>query len=324
MASLGTINCNVNISGEAKDAQMNETIRAMADRMQRSVWAMEPNALMSMIHRLAVIPDMEAEPPDADIISAAPSCNMANVPRLPKVKGSVAVIPIYGAIAQHRGGDYWADAYTEDIVRMVAGAMNDDRVGAVVAAIDSPGGVVYGVAEAAGAIRGFRGQGKPLYAVGKGMVASAGYWLASAFDKIFMPASGEIGSIGVWCGHGDMSKMYEDAGIKVTLVSSGKFKTEGNPFEPLPPEAEEEMQRSVDEYHTMFKADVALGRGTSVKDVAENYGKGRLLTAEAAKKVGMIDGIATVDEVIAGIMSPAKKGSRLATAAAALGLAGIE
>jgi hypothetical protein len=63
--------------------------------------------------------------------------------------------------------------------------------------------------------------------------ASAGYLLASAARQIVMPRDGAAGSIGVVSMHADFSKQLEQDGIKVTLIASGKHKTEGNPFQPL-------------------------------------------------------------------------------------------
>jgi ClpP class serine protease len=48
---------------------------------------------------------------------------------------------------------------------------------------------------------------------------------------------GEVGSIGVWMAHEDWSKNIEELGVKVTLISAGKYKTEGNPYEALPADA---------------------------------------------------------------------------------------
>jgi ClpP class serine protease len=45
--------------------------------------------------------------------------------------------------------------------------------------------------------------------------------------------SGEVGSIGVYSAHQDISAAQKKLGVKTTLVSAGKYKTERSPFEPL-------------------------------------------------------------------------------------------
>lgn len=84
------------------------------------------------------------------------------------------------------------------------------------------------------------------------------------------------------------------------------------------------MQASVDRYHEMFLADVATGRGVSKTVVRDTFGQGRMLGASAAKAAGMIDGIATVGEVVAGIMEPKQRGSRLAMARANIAIEGAK
>ena len=81
---------------------------------------------------------------------------------------------------------------------------------------------------------------------------------------------------------------------------AGEHKVEGHPFAPLEDEARAEMQRSVDSYHRDFLADAARGRNTTMSNVRENFGRGRLLRATAAKAAGMVDGIGTLNDMLAG------------------------
>ena len=53
-----------------------------------------------------------------------------------------------------------------------------------------------------------------------------------------------------------------------------------------------------------FLQGVAIGRNTTVGTVKNDCGEGRMLDAERAKAAGMIDGIATLDELLAGLMKP--------------------
>jgi ClpP class serine protease len=91
-------------------------------------------------------------------------------------------------------------------------------------------------------------------------------------------------------------------GIKVTLVSAGKFKVEGNPFEPLDADAEASIQRSVDESYGLFTLDVAKGRGVTVAKVRSGFGEGRLLSADEAKAENMVDRVATLDATVQGLL----------------------
>jgi len=90
----------------------------------------------------------------------------------------------------------------------------------------------------------------------------------------------------------------------------GRFKVEGNPFEPLTSEARDFLQSRVNEIHAQFVADVARGRNTGAAKVRATYGEGRALSAKSALAAGMVDGIATIDDAIARAASLARLTSR--------------
>jgi signal peptide peptidase SppA len=130
------------------------------------------------------------------------------------------------------------------------------------------------------------------------LAASAAYWLASQADEIISIPSGTAGSIGVFTAHQDLSKALAQEGIDITLISAGKYKVEGNPFEPLTPEAKAVLQDRVDTAYAQFVKDVAQGRGVSQASVRDGYGQGRALGAKEALKAGLIDAIATMDQTL--------------------------
>jgi ClpP class serine protease len=98
---------------------------------------------------------------------------------------------------------------------------------------NSPGGTVTGVSEAADAITAFSRGVAPVHAYTDSMCASAAYWLACAADDFTAAESSYIGSIGVYCALVDSSKLYEDKGVFVKLISSGVYKGQGTPGVPL-------------------------------------------------------------------------------------------
>lgn len=230
-----------------------------------------------------------------------------------RVESKIAVLPIRGVIEQHPG--FFVDTATDHLARAFDDALASHAVSAIVLDIDSPGGVVYGVPELADKIYAARGV-KPIYAVANSTAFSAAYWLFTAAEKRFVTPAGEVGSIGVWVMHVDASKMMDDIGWKVTLVSAGKYKVEGNPYEPLGDEAREEMQRQVDRYHEMFVAAVARNLGVSGGAVKRDFGEGRTVGAKEAVARGMADKVATLESVIAGLTAKSA-----ATAARRRGLA---
>jgi ClpP class serine protease len=112
-----------------------------------------------------------------------------------------------------------------------------------------------------------------------------------------------VGSIGVVAIHEDFSQAEDDAGVDVTLISAGKYKTDGNEHEPLSNTARAALQDRVSSYHRMFVRAVARHRRASFADVYDGFGEGRTVGASDALKMGMVDRIETMDELLARISS---------------------
>ena len=242
--------------------------------------------------------------------------------------GGIAVLPLYGIVTQR--GNMVDDVSgpgttsTQQFSSALRQLLADDTVGQILIDIDSPGGSVYGVAELADEIQSARAQ-KPVVAVANSLAASAAYWIGCSASEFYVTPGGEVGSIGVWQAHQDFSRALDEAGVKTTLISAGKFKVEGNPYSPLDDEAQSFMQSRVDDYYAAFTKAVARGRGVPISQVRDGMGQGRVLGADAALAQNMVDGVATFDEVIKKMRRAAKQpvpqgASRLKQARDALAL----
>lgn len=270
---------------------------------QSTPWAMLPGTLALMhqiLGRWASGVRLSAEEIGA-AIGMAPAEAAARRERDANAGGGfVAVLPVLGVVSQRASMisdvSSGAGTSTENLRRDLKAAANNPAIKAIVLDIDSPGGSVYGVPEAAADIRA---AGKPVTAVVDSLAASAAYWLASAADEIVITPSGGAGSIGVYAAHVDMSAELEKIGEKVTLISAGRYKTEGNPYEPLSEEARAAMQADVDGYYQQFVGAVANYRGTTPAAVQSGYGEGRVLRADDAVRAGLADRIGTLDQVLA-------------------------
>lgn len=230
--------------------------------------------------------------------------------------GAVAVIPIYGVIMPR--ADMFMDisggTSLETFSAQLAAAVSDPQVGSILLDVDSPGGTIDLVPETAALIRQANTK-KPVVAQVNTSAGSAAYWLASQAGEIVVSPSGMAGSIGVFCAHDDVSEAMAKQGVKTTLVSAGKFKTELSPYEPLSGEAQAALQSMVNELYGMFVDDVAKGRGASVADVRGGFGEGRMVTAKAAVSMGMADRVGTFGDTVDRMMR-GQTGSRTAAATA--------
>lgn len=224
--------------------------------------------------------------------------------------GGVTVLPVYGVIshrmnmmAQMSGG-----TSVEQLQARFREALADPKISSIVLDVDSPGGSVAGIQELADEIYAARGQ-KRIVAQVNPLAASAAYWLAAAAPEIVATPSGAAGSIGVYTVHEDVSKALADKGVKVSMISAGKYKVEGNSFEPLSDSAREYMQARVDQYYDQFVGAVARGRGVTAAIVRGGYGQGRVLGAQDALAAGMVDRVATLDQTIDALLPGGRRGS---------------
>jgi len=154
---------------------------------------------------------------------------------------------------------------------------------------NSPGGEVPGADLAYQAIRALAAE-VPTRAEVSGMCASAAYWLAVACPDIraLSPAA-EVGSIGVKIVAIDDSGLRDALGIKrVTIVSRNAPRKDDNPSTKA---GRDVLQERADAMEAVFIQRIAEGRKTSTEDVEANYGRGALLIASEARRVGMIDAI---------------------------------
>jgi signal peptide peptidase SppA len=231
----------------------------------------------------------------------------------PAGPGGVAVLKLFGCLSQRvdlmdemSGGtslEKWCHEFQE--------AAADPNVGGIVINADSPGGSVFYVQVAATMIAdAVANSGKPIVGVVNSQVASACTWLLSQCSEVVVVPGGMVGGIGVICCRPDVSKMNDMLGLKYTYITSpaGGYKAEGVPDEPAEPEELMYIQEVADSYYVPFVNALAAGRRVSAKKVREEFGQGRMLTAEKAVAVGLADRIATLQEVVDGMVPKGSKG----------------
>ena len=229
---------------------------------------------------------------------------------------AVGVLNLFGVMAQRANlmtessGGTSTERFGAAFDEMIANPM----VGHVVLNVDSPGGEVYGVQELAQKIYQARRK-KPITAVANSLMASGAYWVASAADEIVVTPGGQVGSVGVFTTHADVSKAAEQEGVRYTIVQAGRYKTEGHPYGPLDEEAVSHLQKTVDAIYERFVGTLARNRNTTPARVKKDYGEGRVLLAEEAVAAGMADRVGTLEQVIREAVS--RRPARADAAAAA-------
>lgn len=182
----------------------------------------------------------------------------------------IAIIPIQGTLVQKLGTlrPYSGMTGYDGIRACFLRALNDSEVKAICLDIDSPGGEVAGCFDLVDEIYAARGS-KPVWAILSESAYSAAYALASAADKIIVPRTGGVGSVGVIVMHVDWSQKIKNDGLQVTIITYGDRKAESNPYEPLSETARKAIQSDIDEMGRLFVSTVSRNRGITEKTVRD-------------------------------------------------------
>lgn len=234
-----------------------DRLTARIQTLTRSaLWAITPDALAVLVQNVLTVKKDPAKFATffADKEAIKPAL------RGPK-DNKVMVLPITGVLTKD---DNWYGTTYNAIHDAVDQSASDPSIKRLVLAVDSPGGEVTGLPETAEVLSAFA-KNKPLSAIVEGTSASAAYWLTSQANDITIAPSAELGSVGVMLMHVDISKSLGNAGVKVTEIHAGEYKTEWSPFQELSNAAKADMQTRLDRVHGNFLAAVSNGRGTRVK-----------------------------------------------------------
>lgn len=184
------------------------------------------------------------------------------------VAAGIAIIPISGTLVHKLGTvrPYSGMTGYDGIRQNLLMALADDNVKGIMLDIDSPGGEVAGCFDLVDTIYNARGI-KPMWSMVDEMAYSAGYAIASAADRVILPRTGGVGSIGVVVLHMDWSHAVRSAGLEVTIITYGDLKAEGNSFEKLPKEAQARIQADINTMGELFVNTSARNRNLSPEAV---------------------------------------------------------
>lgn len=222
------------------------------------------------------------------------------------VRNGTAIVPLVGAIYPRSNMVSASSGGTslDTVMRDMRVAWASPDVERVVMLIDSPGGVVSGLGEAAETLRAGP---KPMVSYVTGMAASAAYWLGSQAGEMVLDRAASVGSIGV------VASMTRQESADANGRRSYEIVSSGAPFKRPDPSTDEgraSIQRDVDAIEGVFVGDIAAGRNVPEGVVREQFGKGAMVFAGEAVRVGMADRVGTLEGVLSeGSGTPRTKGA---------------
>ena len=223
----------------------------------------------------------------------------------------IALIAIRGELV-NRGA--WVGANSgltsyEGIVAQLKAAARDVEVQGIMLEIDSPGGEAAGLAAVTEAIRAV---GKPIWSIANAAAMSAAYWIGSAAQRMaVVPDANGVGSIGVVWMHLDRSEQLQKLGTRVTVVQAGAKKTQFSSLSSLSSEARARAEEVVGSLYDGFVAHVANARNLS--EAAVRGTEAAVFMAKEAKKIGLVDEVATVDQFHSAMVKAVRTGSAQAS-----------
>lgn len=253
--------------------------------------------------------------PRPGALEARPLAPLAGSERA-KTRDGVAVLRVSGPIFRYANlmTDFSGATSLASLSADLQLAADDSKIRAILLDIDSPGGEVTGMAEAAGMIRAVA-ERKPVVAYTEGLAASAAYQIAASAQEIVVAPTAMLGSLGVVVGMTDRRDAEAKSGVRrYEIVSS---QTPGKRPDVATEGGRAQIQALADRLADEFLSDVAAARGMTVAALLEATGGGGMLIGVDAVANGIADRIGTFEETLSRLASGgAPVGRRRRTVAA--------
>ncbi len=168
----------------------------------------------------------------------------------------------------------------------------DNRVKAILLAINSPGGTVTDSDSIYRELKAYKERYKvPVYAHIDGLCASGGMYIACAADKIFATDTSIVGSIGVVTPPiFNFVELMNKVGVESVTLSAGKGKDELNPFRPWTKDEGENYKELIGYMYDLFVNVVTTNRPRVDKETLVNKYGAHIFNAAKAQEIGFIDG----------------------------------
>ncbi|EMY2016409.1 S49 family peptidase, partial [Salmonella enterica] len=229
--------------------------------------------------------------------------------RFYQVVNGIAVLPVSGTLVHKLGGMRPFSGMTgyDGITARLQQAMDDPEVKGVLLDIDSPGGQAAGAFDCADMIYRL-GQQKPIWALMNDVACSGAMLLASACSRRLVTQTARIGSVGVVMAHTSYAGQLEQEGVEITLLYSGKHKTDLNPYQALPDDVRADYQQRMDDTRQMFSEKVAQYTGLSVDAVMAT--EAAIYDGQAGIDVGLADEMINAADAISVMAAALKNNSK--------------
>lgn len=230
--------------------------------------------------------------------------------------GPIALLKIEHEIMPGADYDFWMDT-----LHSIA---KNDHIHGVILRLNSPGGSVAASQEIYDAVVDLRKKhGKTVYVSMGDLAASGAYYIASASDRIFANRGTLTGSVGVISTMYRLEGLAEKTGVSVEVVKTGRFKDSGSMFRPMNDDDKKMFNILLDDAYDQFIDDIIKQRETPLAEALAKFqdadwpafmfqkpelvnprkfllqiADGRVYSGEQALKLGLVDELGSLDQVI--------------------------
>jgi protease IV len=188
-------------------------------------------------------------------------------------------------------------ASADRVIPALRKAFESAKVRAVLVSIDSPGGSPLEAERIYSAIESWRqSHPKPIACVINNIGASAAYMVALHCDQIYAGKYSLVGSVGAVLSGWDFHRALERVDVGQRVYTSGNLKGMLNPYLPMSPEAEIKARDLVSKMGQQFLHELKTLRSAKLAKGVD-FGSGELWGGIEAQQLGLVDGVATLDQV---------------------------
>ncbi|MGE0417693.1 MAG: S49 family peptidase [Acetobacteraceae bacterium] len=286
------------------------------DQLATEQWAIVPAELLKIA---AIVRNREVRDraPQAGVDFQKRDYQMLAGPRARRLEGAhnafevdgVAIIPVMGPIFPRANmmTEFSGATSISTLQHDYRAALENRDIEAILLQVDSPGGVVSGVAAFADTVAAGN-QRKATTAHVMGMAASAAYWIASAAGRITLDRTDLVGSIGVVTAVPVQVAPDANGDMWIEIVSSNAPNKRPDPMSEA---GHAEILAGLNAIEEIFVADVAKGRKVPVEKVLADFKRGGVERGAAAVKLGMADKVQSYDATLAEVRQAAANQRRM-------------
>ena len=211
--------------------------------------------------------------------------------------GGVGVVYVSGEIVDGRAPRGTAGGDT--VAALIAKAVAENSLKALVVRIDSPGGSVMASEKIRAAVADAKAALKiPVVASFGDVAASGGYWVSTAADQVFAEPSTITGSIGVFAIIPSFERTIAKIGLSADGVRTTPYSGEPDVLRGLGPDTRALLQLSVEDIYRRFTGLVAESRHLPLARVRQ-IAEGRVWAGGTARQLGLVTRFGDLNDAIA-------------------------